>query len=484
MLERTRKNFNFGYNADIMLSFSSKNQDDNKKGGFLSAEIPLWSVFLIVLILAIGAGLSLYFLRTSEYSYSLNLPKGMMPGSTLQYGSMPALSNSDYFNQVRSAFIEQKADFIEADLSAMKVRVFEKGAIIEEVPIKTKGRDGSWWETPAGIYKVETKEDTHFSSIGKVYQPWSMQFQGNFFIHGWPYHKDGTPVATSFSGGCVRLTTEDAKKVFDHAKVGMPILVYEKDFAKDNFVYSVKQPEISAKEYLVADLKSDFAILSKNAGEQAPIASVTKLMTGLVAAEYINLDSNITITSDMIVPTSKPRLKAGETYSVYNLLFPMLTESSNEAARTVASKLGPKYFVRLMNDKAISAGMKSSTFADPAGSDAGNVSTPEDLFALLKYLYNNRSFILKITSGDVGPSAYGDTVFTRLQNFNKIPNATYGKFIGGKIGKTTAAGETYVGVFEFEVKGEVRPIAFIVLGSSDVYKDMESLLTYVASTYE
>lgn len=484
MLERTRKKFNFGYNAGIVSYFFNTNSDSQKKGGFLSAEIPLWSVFLIILILALGAGATMYLLRTNNYAYNINIPKGIMPGPTLQYGSMPALSNSDYFNQVRKAFIDQKTDFIEADLSAMRVRVYNQGLIVEEVPIKTKGKDGSWWETPAGIYKIETKENNHFSSIGKVYQPWSMQFQGNFFIHGWPYHKDGTPVASTFSGGCVRLTTEDAKKVFDLAKVGMPILVYEKDFAKDNFVYSVKQPEISAEEYLVADLKSDFAILSKDANKRAPIASVTKLMTGLVAAEYINLDSEITITNSMIVTTSKPRLKSGDTYTVYNLLFPMLTESSNEAAKAVASRLGEKYFVRLMNDKAVSAGMKSSTFADPAGSDAGNVSTPEDLFALSKYLYNNRSFILKITSGDVGPSAYGDTVFTRLQNFNKIPDSNFGKFIGGKIGKTTAAGETYVGVFEFEVKGEIRPIAFIVLGSTDVYKDMQKLLEYVASTYE
>lgn len=451
------------------------------KRGFLSIEIPLWTVLLTVVVLMAVLGAAQLFFG-SKGAYDFKLPKAKLASTEFRYGAMPALANTDYFNKVRSSFVDQKVDFIEADLSAMRLKVYQAGAVVKEVPIKTKGREGSWWETPAGIYRIESKESNHFSSIGKVYQPWSMQFQGNFFIHGWPYHKDGTPVSTSYSGGCVRLTTEDAKAVYDLAKVGMPVLVYEKDFGRDSFTYSVREPVLTAKEYLVADLKSDFVLLGKDAAERVPVASVTKLVTGLVAAEYINLDKEIAIDRSMLATTSKPRLKDGQTISVYNLMFPLLTESSNEAAKAIASGLGESYFVRLMNDKAASAGMGSSRFADPAGSSSQNISTAEDLFALSKYLYNNRSFLLKISSGTLGASAYGEPVFGNLQNFNLVPGSA-GTFVGGKIGKTTAAAETYVGIYEFEVRGEKRPIAFIVLGSDDVYADMAALTNYVEITY-
>src|SRR5882724_9446532 len=116
--------------------------------------------------------------------------------------------------RVKDDFISQKESFIEADLTAMQLSVYENGAVVKQVPILTKGRPGSWWETPAGLYQVQNKETNHFSSFGHVYMPWSMDFQGNFFIHGWPYEPDGTPVSSAYSGGCIRLATDDAEKLY------------------------------------------------------------------------------------------------------------------------------------------------------------------------------------------------------------------------------------------------------------------------------
>ncbi|PIP46640.1 MAG: hypothetical protein COX15_00070, partial [Candidatus Colwellbacteria bacterium CG23_combo_of_CG06-09_8_20_14_all_42_19] len=82
---------------------------------------------------------------------------------------------------------------------------YEKGVFVNEFAILSKGKEGSWWETPAGLYKVQSKEKEHFSSFGRVYQPWSMAFQGNFFIHGWPYYPGGRAVESTYSGGCIRL---------------------------------------------------------------------------------------------------------------------------------------------------------------------------------------------------------------------------------------------------------------------------------------
>src|SRR5690606_20071147 len=207
------------------------------------------------------------------------------------------------------------------DLSTMTLRLQHGSTTVLEVPIESKGREGSWWETPAGLYKVQSKEEEHFSNMGQVWMPWSMQFQGNFFIHGNTYYRDGTPTAREFTGGCIRLSTEDAKRVFNLATVGMPVLVYEDGLSVDDFLYENLEPIPSlSNSYLVGDLGNNHIFADKEANTQMPIASITKLMTALIATEYIDLDKNVTITESMLATTTPPRLHPGEKHTVYQLL--------------------------------------------------------------------------------------------------------------------------------------------------------------------
>ena len=453
---------------------------EEKFGKMFKREVPVYITLPILLLVAIGSALgAVYFADRNKYT--VHLPPFSLTASSFDFGARPALANAEYFTQVRDTLVTNKTSFIEADLSSMRLRVYDNGAIVKEVPIKTKGKEGSWWETPAGLYRIETKEKSHFSSFGHVYQPWSMVFQGNFFIHGWPYHKDGTPVASTYSGGCIRLADEDAEAVYALVKVGTPVLVYEKDFGKDAFQYSTGAPTVTAKNYLVADLKNNFLFVEKDARQTVPVASVTKLVTALVASEYINLDKNITITEEMLATTSLERLKVGEKVPAIDLLYPLLLESSNEAAQAFAQTLGPKRFVGLMNKKVAALGMLHSSFTDPAGSDASNLSTAEDLFQLAKYLENNRSFVLKLTTGELKRTAYGPAYFKDVQNFNLF--ADNPNFLGGKIGKTTAAGETMIALFNLRFGSETRPVIVVVLGSDDVQHDIEVLLRYVQANY-
>jgi D-alanyl-D-alanine carboxypeptidase len=204
-------------------------------------------------------------------------------------------------------------------------------------------------------------------------------------------------------------------------------------------------------------------------------------MTALVAGEYINLDSDIEVPEGANVHTSKPRLKVGDMVSAYNLLFPLLMESSNEAAETFASYLGRERFVSLMNKKAEAIGMTHTSFVDASGIGEGNISTTADLFNLAKYLYNNRSFVLKIAAGDVKDSAYGRPAFENLENYNLFSDDP--SFIGGKIGKTSVAKETFIGVWEMELSGEERPIVVILLGSDFVQSDALKVINWLKSSY-
>jgi lipoprotein-anchoring transpeptidase ErfK/SrfK len=139
--------------------------------------------FISTLLVAIGfsAVLFVYF-GTNVNNYVLMTEAATSPDKVVfSYGVQSALSNPDFFNKVRTQFINEKATFVEVDLSQMIARVYKEGVVTVEVPVKTKGKEGSWWETPAGLYKIQTKEKSHYSSMGHVSQPWSMQFQGNFF---------------------------------------------------------------------------------------------------------------------------------------------------------------------------------------------------------------------------------------------------------------------------------------------------------------
>lgn len=438
-----------------------------------------WRWFLASLIIFGGLAFSLAYNRT--YQFVAEAP-------TIEDVGQP-ITNPNFYRQTKEKLIAEKTDFIEADLSEMKLVLYEDGEPKEVFPILTKGREGSWWETPAGIYRVGSKARNHFSSFGQVYQPWSIQFQGNFFIHGWPYYPDGTPVASTYSGGCIRLSSADAAKVFEKVKVGMPVLVFEESFGDgDGFTYgsgsSLKTsgiPGVSAESFLAADLKNNEVLASKAGDKVLPVASIAKLMTALVATDYINIEKTITISPKVIIPTSLPRLQIGQRVTIYDLLFPLLLESSNEAATAMAYELGEEQFVRLMNEKNQAIGMSKTHFADPSGGADENVSTGEDLLNLAKYLYTNRSFILKMTTGHLDKSIYGEPVFSNLKNFNFFGDDP--RFIGGKVGKSTAAKETMLAVFEIEVNDTKRPIAIIVLGSSEAGEDVKTILDYIEASY-
>lgn len=449
----------------------------------LHSEVPATvTLGLFVFTILVSIGVFSYAYGNKSVNYTINVPTPT-PEQQIKftYGEQPALSNPDFFGKVKQQFIDNKADFIEANLSTMKMQVYKGGELSFEVPIETKGRPGSWWETPAGLYKINVKEKAHFSGMGHVWMPWSMNFQGNFYIHGRTYYPDGTPTSRAYTGGCIRLNTDDAKKVYDAINVGTPLLVFEESFTTDNFTYTDNIPKISAPIYFSADLQNNHVFASKDASTVVPIASITKLVTALVTTEYINLDNTVTVPSSAIVYTSKARLKPGEKYTIYQLLFPLLMESSNEASETIARYYGRDAFIKKMNDKAASIGMTNTHFEDPSGASEKNVSTAEDLFMLAKYIYNNRSFVFNITSGKLTGSAYGSSGFSNLANLNTFVDNEY--FFGGKNGKTIAAAESNLSVFEFPVGKTKRPIVTIILKSPNEKTDAESLVEYTLNHF-
>jgi hypothetical protein len=438
-----------------------------------TAPIPFWAV--LVVLLTMGAGMlvlfSVFHQTVFNYGLSLSLGEGVR-NVALSYGEQPALSDPDFFKKTKNEFVMQGANFIEADLSEMRLRLYKLGVLEKEVPILTKGKEGSWWETPAGIYKIGSKEKSHFSSFGHVFQPWSMTFQGNFFIHGWPYYPDGTPVASTYSGGCIRLADEDAKVIYDLANIGMPVLVFEKDFASDEFSYRTRTPDITASTYFAADLKNNFVFLTKGSKEPLAFGDFKQLLGALVATDYVNIEKNIILTEEMVADANEPRLVLGEEITPFDLLHLGLVGTSTAPTHVFSEILGDRRFSVLMNDKARAVGMSHTK---------GDSTTPEDLFYLSKYIYNNRNFLFKMSAGDLKNNTYGESRFKDVPNGNIFSDTA--TFFGGKAAKASDGTESFMGVFNMEIGSETRPIFIFLSGSSGIAEDMPDMIQYIRSYY-
>lgn len=460
-----------------------KEKDDVVHVHFIHTHIPTaisYSLLIMAMILVSGL---IFLYANTDSGTKIVLQNNEHEKTDFVYGSWPALQNAEFFKKTKEDFISQDSSFIEADLSAMLIRVYKNGELMKEAPILTKGRDGSWWETPAGLYKISLKEENHFSSFGHVYMPWSMQFQGNFFIHGPTRYPDGSPTSATYSGGCIRVSLSDAEELYHLTETGTPVLVFEESFTNDNGTAAYKNKDLlqDTVVYLAADIANNFVFAENKSGEKHSIASITKLMSALVAVEYINVEREVAIDSSMIASTSIPRLKEGDHVSLLDLLSTLLLESSNEAALAITAPLGNKQFIQLMNVKSNAIGMKNSHFADTSGVLSANTSTAEDLFHLAKYLYYNRSFVLHMSMGSENRALYGPSRYANLQNLNMIPG-TVGQ-VGGKTGLSSTAGDSMLTVFEIEMSEQKRPVAIIVLGSDDAKNDVKTLLKYITNNF-
>jgi len=378
--------------------------------------------------------------------------------------------------------LRQGEDFVEVDLNKMEIFLYKNGQVYKNFPVLSKGREGSWWETPTGKYTALLKEQNHFSSIGKVWMPYSVQFYGNFFIHGWPYYPNGDPVSGSYSGGCIRLSQKAAKEVFEFTQPNTPILIFDGDAETNNFSYSYsnpnRYPDVSARAFLVADLDSRNIIAFKNHGSVVPIASLTKLMTAVVASELINLDRSITVTDAMLLPNGEtPGLIAGKRFKAFDLLYPLMMVESNDAAEALSYFIGKNRFVDAMNKKAESLAMTNSSFADVSGISSNNTATVSDILKLIDYITDKRKFILDISKGKVH-SVFGQSEFTGLSNHNHFSN--YDEFLGGTVGYSSLAQETMASVWNLVSNGgQQRKIAIIVLGSQNRQADTLALFNWV-----
>ena len=158
--------------------------------------------------------------------------------------------------------------------------------------------------------------------------------------------------------------------------------------------------DLNSKNVIVYNKDEGKIIYEKNADEKTKIASLTKIMTTIIAIENIeDLNEKVTITSSMLngIPydASTAGLKVGETYTYDELLYASMIPSGADATQALAISLtgSIKNFVKKMNDKAKELDMENTNFINTTGLDEeGHYSTAKDVLTLLNYSLENETF--------------------------------------------------------------------------------------------
>jgi serine-type D-Ala-D-Ala carboxypeptidase (penicillin-binding protein 5/6) len=162
------------------------------------------------------------------------------------------------------------------------------------------------------------------------------------------------------------------------------------------YVYATPPLAGSAQAAILMDRDSGRILFSKNADKEMKIASLTKIMTALVAIEQSKMDSIVTIGPNAIrVEGSSIYLKKGEKIPLENLLYGLMLRSGNDAATAIAEHIGGSVegFVYLMNQKASFLGLQHTHFMNPHGLDQhDHYSSAKDLAILTSYALKNPVF--------------------------------------------------------------------------------------------
>src|SRR3989344_5761626 len=148
-------------------------------------------------------------------------------------------------------------------------------------------------------------------------------------------------------------------------------------------------PNITAKSAIVYDLTSEKTLYLKDPNKKLPMASLTKIITAIIALESPKKDIKYVVSKEDLVGENTMGLTSGEVLSLEELLYGLILPSGNDAAETLASNYvkGRKKFIAAMNNKAKSLGLYDTNFTNPSGLEGDGLqhTTAYDLLVITKY---------------------------------------------------------------------------------------------------
>ena len=251
---------------------------------------------------------------------------------------------------------------------------------------------------------------------------------------------------------------------------------------------------VHAAAAYVWDVKEQRALYSKNAEEALPLASITKLMTTLLAHELISDKETATVSASAIKQEGSSGLSVGEQLEAGKLRELALVSSSNDAAYALGANVGAllgdqnptAQFVRGMNIRAEELHLTSLKFKNTTGLDLsltepGAVGSAKDVSFLMEYIITNYPKLIEPTQQTAARIYNTAGAYHDISNTNEaipeIPN-----MIGSKTGYTDLAGGNLTIAFD---AGLNRPVIVTVLGSTrdDRFSDVLALVAAVERSF-
>lgn len=239
------------------------------------------------------------------------------------------------------------------------------------------------------------------------------------------------------------------------------------------------QVELKAESAYVYDARTKTVLFAKEEDVRRPLASLTKVMSALVAAELSPSYGTVTISREALLAEGDNGFRTGERWSLKDLLDFSLISSSNDGMRAVALSLGAldrigaseedilNDFVRAMNQKALELDLKNTYFWNETGLDeselkGGAYGTAKDMATLMEYVLAYHTEVLEATRESVLTLASLDNFEYQAENTNKITGEIPG-LLGSKTGFTDTAGGNLAFIFDPEIG---RPVIITILGST------------------
>ena len=261
---------------------------------------------------------------------------------------------------------------------------------------------------------------------------------------------------------------------------GSAVLLPGHEFAADS---EVPPPAIVGRSAAIIEPSCDALLYGHNAHERLAPASLTKIVTALVAVERAKLSEQVDVqVNGALLAASTGStvmgLEPGIRMSIEDLLYGLLLPSGNDAGIAIAEHVGGTValFVVFMNQKVGALGLRNTHFSNPHGLDAPQLySSAYDMTVLGRELMAQPALATIVATRTHQPAWRGPAVFNGNAIIDLYPDA-----VGVKIGYTDDAGQTIVAAAE----RDGRQLIVSVLGSSDRYSDTIALFDWAFASTE
>ena len=262
-------------------------------------------------------------------------------------------------------------------------------------------------------------------------------------------------------------------------------------FAKDSWPDDI---DIYSPSAIVMEISTGAVLYEKNADEQLYPASITKIITALIAIENNSLDEEVTFSYDSVYNTEGSGIArdVGEIMTLEECLYGMMLESSNECAYAIAEHVGGDYdtFIDMMNEKAEELGCTNTHFNNPNGlPDEDHYVSARDMALIAGAAYQNETFrlICGTKTYQIPPTnKHSDITYLRNHHSMLFPLTTsaylYDYCTGGKTGYTSVANSTLV---TFAEKDDLTLVCVVMnTDSPHHYLDTIDLFDYCFDNFK